>query len=476
MQDLDMAEPSAGDKSDDQTGSEKKALTKKGHPPLPKSTKLIMSIATGVFVIVMGSLLIQTLWIGSSADEVTVSPKTISSIDEDETDELSKTHIDAVEVSTVNDAKTAGQTGETLVENGIFDFEPSVSDSSNVEAVVQQMPIGGVSAKEQPLYVRSSTPDQDDIDTKDNDNAVSFVNSNDGGKPSVQRHTNSPGGGANSLEESRKRKIQKMIKTYSGITTTGKSQRKTGSRFTTSETKANPSNTAPSPRTTGLNLDMNFDSNRVAATSSNGENQEVTEGKGRGLRVGDLLLGKVKNGQNSDSPSQYMIVEILQAPLKGATIAFKPEVKYDNYVFSGTKVNYGANKGAMTTIIVTPDENLSSGYRSSVDYHTLYRWGMIFFSGVTKGGAEYINSLGGDVTVDGSTVVQSKKLDPFELIVSSLGGVADAANSTISDAINRPPTVEVHTNDLVGVLIVSDFNPPWIPFINKNQTSLQNGL
>lgn len=187
------------------------------------------------------------------------------------------------------------------------------------------------------------------------------------------------------------------------------------------------------------------------------------QGEGRGLLIGDMLLGEVINGLNSNSPSPYMLVRVLQEPLKGAKIMFEPSLHYDNYLFASKAVTFGHEQSEISAIIVTPNSNLSTGYRSKVNYHELYKLGVIAFHGIMKGGAEYINSLGGSVAINGDTVIQTNEFDSRKLLIASAGGVADTAEGMVAQELDKPPTVEVFSKDIVGIMFVEKFNPPWLP-------------
>ncbi|MFL0824267.1 TraB/TrbI/VirB10 family type IV secretion system protein [Vibrio parahaemolyticus] len=210
------------------------------------------------------------------------------------------------------------------------------------------------------------------------------------------------------------------------------------------------------------------ESNAHASEVSNYRSPEPlgsTNPASKGLMIGDKMLGEATHGLHSSSESMYLIVELIQGPLKGAKVVYKPTLSYDTFVYQSSEIQFNGNRAAFPSIIITPDENQTVGYRSGVDYHTLYNLGMVFVYGMTKGAAEFVNNVADEVVVDGSTVTTSTQFSTEKLLWSAFGGVADAADPIVEKQLNKPPTVWVNSGDVVGIMMVGEWNPEWSPII-----------
>lgn len=424
-----------------------------------KSGNLLMKIGGIVFGVMILSLLISTFWGASDVNQVNKDTSTVGQIPISSKN-VSPEQAAAVKQKELQERDGAVQMQQTYVEEGIFDVTatPTIKpiENGNPTAPV----IEGVGATLTPAS--DNTPAGQDVDIQD-----PFEHANDASKPTINRRANNSNNtsSGSTLAEIKAQRIQELTENFSANPTFSKKKMKEDSRYAAIREPEITSTTKSGFK----GIDMSYEGEDSV---NNNQDSNSKKGKGRGLRVGDTLLGKVKNGLNSDTPSQLMLVEIIQPPLKGALIPFKPTLAYDNYVFQSDNINFGEHSSPITAIVVTPNENLSNGYRSDVDYHTLYKLGMIFVSGVAKGTAEYVKTVGGTLAVDGSTVIENNEFDKTRAIIAAGGGVVDAGAQLIQDAINKPPTVTVNVNDPVGVMIIGDFNPEWFPFIPKHKSTL----
>ncbi|WP_120439469.1 hypothetical protein [Vibrio alginolyticus] len=84
---------------------------------------------------------------------------------------------------------------------------------------------------------------------------------------------------------------------------------------------------------------------------------------------------------------------------------------------------------------------------------------------MTKGAAEFVNNVADEVVVDGLPSLRVPNFTTEKLLWSAFGGVADAADPIVEKQLNKPPTVWVNSGDVVGIMMVGEWNPEWSPII-----------
>lgn len=188
---------------------------------------------------------------------------------------------------------------------------------------------------------------------------------------------------------------------------------------------------------------------------------------GRGLFVGEKIIGEFEQGLNSNTEAEMILVKVIQGPLKGARIIFKPTLVYDNYLFQSSTIMYKNYQAPFSSVIVTPNANLDLGYTSDVNYHTIYKLAVAFTWGVMTGATEYISKIG-TTTYNGDNTDVTREFDQKEMWWSAAGGVAQATTDMVQKEIATPPTVKVKGGDVVGIMMTENWNSEWAPRINHN--------
>ncbi|CAH6942928.1 conserved hypothetical protein [Vibrio chagasii] len=463
------------------TGSASKPQKKK-KLEMSKGGKMLFKISSVAGCSIALILLAQTILGGATEDRNTDSQKEETNVGSIpiSSKEVSEEHESSIQNQQETDKENAISNHDTFVEAGVFDiteFTPSLSPIDNAPT------LNGAAANiEEPTTVEEPVVDV----LKDAD---------DGGKVSVSNNKftnkNRNGSRSNSTGNNNSEIRSAAITTYMNELlkpipkSDGRSDGETTSRFkSVNLAMDNYTSNSPSAQQdgSGRSLDMDYgtqqyDENSESYDSSSLQSQSEIQstGNGRGLRVGDYMLGKVLNGLHSSTPSRFMMVEILTPPLQGAIIPYIPELKYDKYVFSGDSVRHNGNQGGLQTVVVTPNENLSTGYRSNVDYHTFYRVTMMLAAGFASGAKTYVETLGGEVSISNdSTVVEAKEFKWEEALAVGAGSVVEEGQEIIREEISTPPTVDVASGDLIGIMVIDDFNPSWFPYIPKSQQYLNH--
>ncbi|MEZ8241001.1 MULTISPECIES: TrbI/VirB10 family protein [Vibrio] len=449
---------------------------------MTKGGSMIFKISATISVVVFSTLIVVTVF-SDNEDESNDSFKsstTIGSIPISD-DNVSQEQINAVDGAEKQRQKKAEDSYTSYVGSDALNISTFSSEITPLESAPQ---IAGTSAEEQP-----------EAETENEAHYDAFEGADDGGKPHVSpsrvntrsqrsdagNHTNGSGG-TSSVSDVKRENILAQFEEFSKpIDVTAGGEPPSHTRFKAVNLEMDSYSQVASTKggfTNGNELDMSYDGSEEFEYDTKPSSEKVTDdglnqGRGRGLRLGDFMLGKVNNSLRSSSKSQYMMVEILTPPLKGAIIPFNPTLEYDNYVFASDRVNFNEFKGTLQSVVVTPDENLANGYRSGVDYHTFYRVTMMLAAGFASGAKEYIGQLGGAVSVGNeTTVVEGREFKWKEALAVGAGSVVDESRELIQKEIATPPTVWVDNGDIVGIMITEDFNPAWFPFIPKNQQSI----
>lgn len=445
--------------------NEQNEKPKKKKLELTKRGKLLTHIGILLFVVI--AVIIVLDYMTSSepqAGTTAPAPNSITGAIQTSDSTVSTEQQQRLDVQEQQDLDTSNQTGSTFVQSNLFDVDgfKEVEGSSKI--------IVGASANG---YEKAGTQQQQQQqESAQSRSEVQPVNVLDDATDTTQLGGSVRGRttGSSSSAVTTEAKLNRITGLMGEFDSSRQQSGRTGSMKTGNRMRVEQEE----------QVDFGLSDTVIAGNATTGDlSQEFqpratnTKGKGRGLRVGDTLIGKVKNGLRSTSPSPLLLVEVVQPEeLKGAMFSFTPQVAYDNYVFQSNSFNYFGESDQINAIVVTPSANLETGYRTDVDYHRLYKWGMIFFSGIFSGAADYVNNLGGSVEVAGDTVIETNEFDWKKLIASSAGGVADSAQQEVEKAIEIPPTVWIDAGDIIGIMIAEDYNPQWFPFIPKHRNDL----
>jgi hypothetical protein len=480
--------------------------TKKGHPKLNKAQKLKFTISAILIGISVIYFVAASIWSGSGGNlNTSDSSRVVTSIPTTK-GEVSDTQIKRIEQSKKQDLVALNSGENVTTASGLFDLtvkptEPVKSDSNAVAMTgVSASDRKTQSPEEQAKVTKTEssfgerfngddrTPDQSQ-GKKQPTNTSTKVNKPDrGGSSFGSVGANSSNKRQSANNDPKAKRIQEILKKreITSSSSNGQSSRSPNqvannhmytaqAAVTTTSNKGSTtvSNSGKS-KSTGFDFDLSDKAFEDVSTSDNDStnvnNSSKEQGTGRGYIVGDVILAETQNGLKSTSPSKYLIVRALQGPLKGARMVFTPTVSYDTYVYESNELYLpGEGKSKFKAIIVTPNTTLQTGFRSDVDYHTLYKLGMLWVYGSAKGAAALVNAASTTISASDSTTVYSSNYGTKELLIAGAGGVADAATDLMKDEISKPPTVTVDAKEVIGIMFVEEFNPPWLPVVAENE-------
>lgn len=192
----------------------------------------------------------------------------------------------------------------------------------------------------------------------------------------------------------------------------------------------------------------------------------------RGYLKGDVLIATLDNYLNSDNATSYARMTIQQGPLKDAKVLAKPSVNNDVFNIETYWLTHKGRSIPFQAVAITIDDQMKTGIRTDVDYHTFANTSLLILGSFVEGYAERAENTGTSTLVTNTTsLVTEGEVTDKDLIIGGLGKVGErGAQAAIANS-NRKPTVILDGKEMgvVGLMMVEDFNPNWLPEIKENQ-------
>lgn len=173
------------------------------------------------------------------------------------------------------------------------------------------------------------------------------------------------------------------------------------------------------------------------------------------LRAGHQYVARSTMAANSDVGGP-VILELVNGPLRKHRMIGKFERK-DEWLRMEFNSLVGLKDPKKINAIGLDMETVLNAVGGDVDYHTFYRYGWWGFGTVLSaiGKAAEKNSDTQTIFV-GDNVVQDYQSDTNREIKMALGDLGQSIGDVMKDRINRPLTVSVDVNQLVGVVFMDD--------------------
>ncbi|MEE7516148.1 hypothetical protein G6355_11045 [Vibrio cholerae] len=437
---------------------------KAGHPELTKRQKAHIGIGLGVTIPLILVIIFNSF--GSNEPEIEPTKGSVVSTIETKPGKVSPEQMARIETAIVEERQSLDTSDNSPVAVGIFDIalknNSPMSSQSETPLVSAN---NGISVEKPVTEEKQQTSKKDESERNDETTDTSQKNQ----EPKANRFSGVDNIRNQQTDNSKTQTdYKKKFDAFKRINESNKLNASTAKNqyvqshqmFDTVDARG-VSNKSSSPT---VAINQNLDNNK--------SNSKVRQSEGRGFFSGDIILAKTRNGLTSTHESQFLTVDIIHGPLEGARMVFKPQVSYDTYVFESQEVQLGKNRAPVKAIIVTPDANVQNGYRSDVDYHTLYKLGMLWVYGASKGAATLVNNFSNSVSKDNNTTVITSDYGTKEIVIASAGGVADASTELIKKETTKPPTVTVVKGDTIGVMFIEAFNPEWLMVVDDSEYSL----
>ena len=171
---------------------------------------------------------------------------------------------------------------------------------------------------------------------------------------------------------------------------------------------------------------------------------------------GTILYGVLTNGLNSDNPGP------VRAEITGGK--FDGSVLLGHFTRNGTymavqfdKIIYtDKTEDSIQAFAVRPDQEMSNDIATSVNNHTIYRYGMLLASG-------FLTGFGQSAMYGGSQTSMSPYGTPYQMFAPSntttdaiygVGTMAQQMQSVAASQFNTPPTVRAKHGTRIGILFV----------------------
>lgn len=173
------------------------------------------------------------------------------------------------------------------------------------------------------------------------------------------------------------------------------------------------------------------------------------------LRAGHQYVARSTMAANSDVGGP-VILELVNGPLRKHRMIGKFERK-EEWLRMEFSSLVGIKDPVKINAIGLDMETVLNAVGGDVDYHTFYRYGWWGFGTVLSaiGKAAERNSDTQTIFV-GDNVVQNSKSDTSRELKTALGDLGQSIGDVMKDRINRPLTVSVDVNQLVGVVFMDD--------------------
>lgn len=173
------------------------------------------------------------------------------------------------------------------------------------------------------------------------------------------------------------------------------------------------------------------------------------------LRAGHQYVARSTMAANSDVGGP-VILELVNGPLRKHRMIGKFERK-EEWLRMEFNSLVGIKDPVRINAIGLDMETVLNAVGGDVDYHTFYRYGWWGFGTVLSaiGKAAERNADTKTIFV-GDNVVQDSQSDTNREIKIALGDLGQSVGDVMKDRINRPLTVTVDVNQLVGVVFMDD--------------------
>jgi hypothetical protein len=173
------------------------------------------------------------------------------------------------------------------------------------------------------------------------------------------------------------------------------------------------------------------------------------------IRAGHQYVARSTMALNSDVGGP-VIVELVNGPLRKHRL-FGAFERKDEWMRMEFKSVGGIKDPVKVNAIGLDMETVLNAVGGDVDYHTLYRYGWWGFGTILSaiGKAAERNSDQQTIFV-GDNVVTDTASDTAREIKMALGDLGQSLGDVMKDRINRPLTVSLAVNDLVGIVFMED--------------------
>lgn len=184
----------------------------------------------------------------------------------------------------------------------------------------------------------------------------------------------------------------------------------------------------------------------------------------RGLLPGDTLIGVLNLKIDSTEPS-YLEVDIPVGPYKGMRLMGSWEQQGDALRGEVDTLTYGNHTTSIDGLVIHR-ENLSPNIAESVNYHRVYRWGLLIGGGVMEGFNELLsNNVQNSRTAfqDGQVIQEVDGLTTQQIVFGALTKPGFRIANIAQNEFDKPPTAITPADTVVGIKILSPLNEPWLP-------------
>ena len=200
--------------------------------------------------------------------------------------------------------------------------------------------------------------------------------------------------------------------------------------------------------------------------TAQGGGSQASGGSGGPVKIGawSILPAELVTRVNTDK-SKTVLLEITSGPLRGARLGGEVSLAGESARMTLNSLSYEGQPYPVDAVGIDLDAGGMTAIQGEVDHHYLERYGAFMAAQLLAGYSEALGASGAttQVTDEGDTTRTTPERSDKELAVQAVGKTGEAIAPVLEQNLNRPITVKIPENTLVGVLFKAPVRGAGLP-------------
>ena len=181
-----------------------------------------------------------------------------------------------------------------------------------------------------------------------------------------------------------------------------------------------------------------------------------------GMLPGDEIMVALRMATNTDVTS-HVTLDLLDGPFKGGVATATVTQKNGYAVYQTKYISYKKRYFPAQAILVDVQSKYgSTGFSDDTDWHTLFRYGNLFVSGLSELPQMVLQDGSTEIVENGVVISQNKEYETSDYVIAAVGGVAEKLGEVAKENFNTPPTVKVEKNHLGKLIFIEPTEVTWL--------------
>jgi hypothetical protein len=181
-----------------------------------------------------------------------------------------------------------------------------------------------------------------------------------------------------------------------------------------------------------------------------------------GMLPGDEIMVALRIATNTDVTS-HVTLDLLDGPFKGGIATATVSQKNGYAVYQTKYISYKKKYFSAEAILVDVQSKYgSTGFSDDTDWHTLFRYGNLFASGLSELPQMVLQDGSTEIVDNGVIISQTKEYETKDYVIAAVGGVAEKFAEVAKENFNTPPTVKVEKNHLGKLIFIEPTEVTWL--------------